>query len=379
MKLTHLLGAGLLVAAGNSAFALDFVRQTQVINGNSVVTDQTVESMQGQTVKGRVTSTTLTSDLSIFQLWASYTDASSITSMLKLDEKSIGTFLPKVSITTASEDPHIPTRTRADRPYSMTVSVSGMLSGASVPDYAQRILFGRGYKEYSTVTLAPTGVTGLYPNSNVYYSNGTYSITGIYQQLPGGMATNAVGAETFTASIQPEAGTTLGQLASAEVIVWPVASSAIIGIESGRRYFGFPKTGNIILTNAYPTSTTYAQIYKGSERLGTVGIVIPDSTRVYNTDTPQNATISTLDLESLSEQLPEDGIYTVTRIETSPSSGLALLTLEDESGSRLVPADAGPTLRALRAAGIQSLPVSLVCQFDPLLGTLVAFDTVEEA
>ena len=176
MKLTHLISAGLLAAAGNTAFALDFVRQTQVIDGNSVVTDQIVTSMEGQKVAGTVTSAAMTSDLSIFQLWASYTDTNSMMSMLKLDEKSIGTFLPKVSITTVSEDPHVPTRTRADRPYSMTVSVSGMLSGASVPDYSQRIQFGRGFKEYSPVTFAPTGVTGVYPDSTVYFANGTYTI-----------------------------------------------------------------------------------------------------------------------------------------------------------------------------------------------------------
>jgi hypothetical protein len=320
-KRIHLITAGLLAAASHSASALDFVRQTQVIDGTSVVTDQIVTSMQGRTVSGTVTSAALTSDLSVFQLWASYTDVNSTTSMLKLDEKSIGTYLPKVAITTFSEDPHVPTRTRADRPYSMTVSVSGMLSGASVPDYSQRIQFGRGYKEYSTVTFAPTGVTGLYPNSNVYYANGTYSITGIYQQLPGEMATNAVGAETFTASIQSGAGSALGELAGAEVTIWPVASSAIIGIESGRRYFGFPQKGNIILTNAYPTSTTYAQIYKGSESLGTAGIVIPDTTRTYDTDVPQSTTISTLDLETLSEQLPEDGEYTVEVLTVTPFNG----------------------------------------------------------
>jgi hypothetical protein len=175
--------------------------------------------------------------------------------------------------------------------------------------------------EYPPVTFAQTGETGVCPDSKVYYANGTHTITNNSQQLPGELATNAVGAETFTASIQSASGAALNQLASAEVVVWPVASAALIGIESGQRYFGFPKTNNNIITNAYPTSTTYAQIYKGQESLGTVGIVIPDSTREFDTDTPQNATISSLELESLSEQLPDDGIYTVEVLTVTPFNG----------------------------------------------------------
>lgn len=333
MRATPLLVIALIVTGSTLASALDFVRQTQVLNGNSVVTDQTVTSTTGQTTNGTVTSAAMTSSLSIFQLWASYTDANSVITMLKLDEKSLGTFLPTVTVTTASEDPYVPTRTRADKPYSVTVKVSGMLSDPTYPDYARRILLGRGYKEYSPVTFAPTGVVGTYSNSSVYYANGTFATTGIYQQLPGLSATDAAGAETFTASIQPEANSSNSQVADGEVVVWPVGSATITGIENGAKYLGMPQSGIVSLTNAYPKSTTYVQIYKGTESLGTVGVLIPNSTVEYSTTLPKSTTISSLDLESLSSQFPTDGQYTVEVLTVTPFNGgaperLAYVTFE---------------------------------------------------
>lgn len=75
---------------------------------------------------------------------------------------------------------------------------------------------------------------------------------------------------------------------------------------------------------------------------------------------------------------PQDGIYTVTHIDANPSSGIALLTLQDGEGDRLVPADAGPLFRALRDAGVQRLPITIEAWFTDF-GTLASFTLVEEA
>src|SRR6476660_5506496 len=142
-----------ILALGTSlGSAFDFVRPMQVINGVSIVSDMEATYSIGQvTARGQVAADRLSATASIFQLWASYTKADNTLAIVKLDEKTVGTFLPTVAIATSSEDPYVPTCTRADRPYTVSVSVSGLLSGASDPAYSKSVLLKRGYQIYSPV------------------------------------------------------------------------------------------------------------------------------------------------------------------------------------------------------------------------------------
>lgn len=313
-----------LIGFGSSlASALDFVRQIQVIDGATVVVDMDAANSNGlESATGEVTSSALVASNSVFQLWAAYTQADNTTAIIKLDEKSVGTYLPTVSITTSSEDPFVPTCTRADRPYSYTISVSGMLTGATDPGYTKTVLTTRGYKLFSPVTQAPSGVADNYSRMQDLYANGTYS-SEVYQQLPGASPTAAMGAENITAWIQPAAGSISRQLAVAEVLIWPVASATITGITEGERYLGFPQSGVMTLVNLYPRSTTYAQIYKGRQTLGTTGTIIPNTITSYGAGSeaplqPQSTTVSTISLDTVSDVLKEDGVYTIEILTVTP-------------------------------------------------------------
>ena len=292
-----------------------FIRQINTFGGVNVTSDIQVFSDIGE-----VTSGMLTADTSIFQLYTTYAKIDNTTELLKLDEKTVGTFLPRVTIQTFSEDPHVPTCTRADKTYGVTVKVRGLLTGDLIPSYAKTILVGAGYKCYSPITFTPTGDAGNYADSWVYRTNGTFTDAAVIQRIPGGSPTLAVGAESFSAYIIPGSGTNLGQLATAEVIVWPVAIAAIEGIEAGKTYSSLPQNGTVVLRYAYPRSTTYAQIYKGPQQLGTAGMTIPSTIKTYgsngdNSEVPQNATMP---IEPLSTFIKEGGEYTIEVLTITP-------------------------------------------------------------
>ncbi len=303
-----------LILGSTLAPAKDFIRQIQLIGNSTVVVDLPVSG-----VKGEVTSKALTSDLSIFQLYATHTRADKSTELLKLDEVTVGTFLPEVTITTSSEDTHVPTTTRADRPYTVDIRVSGLLDGESVPDYARTIYLGRRYKLYSPEAYTPNGVQGDYEDVQLFQSNGTFTDS-IVQRLPATKPKRAVGEETFTAYVHPDADPSAAELASGTVIVWPAGTATINGIYSGATYNGTPSNASITLEDAYPRSTTHAQIYKGPDALGTQGEVLEETVRTYGTgdnipDVPQNTQIP---LSDLGKYITEDGEYTIGVYTVTP-------------------------------------------------------------
>jgi hypothetical protein len=310
------LGAWMLPLQPADSF--EFIRQSRLYNGVVVTTDFPLGSLAGE-----ILSAPLEAELTVFQLYSSQKDANGLTQISKLDEKSVGTFLPEVSIEMKSEDPYMPTTTRADRPYQVAVSIKGLAVDSSFPDYAKTVSLKRGYKLYSPLSYSPNGTKGDYADSHVFRSNGTFTEPSVYQQIPDGTPTQAIGAENFSAYLLPEANQNYAQLASAEVIIWPVGSAGIVGIEDGAKYNGIPSKGSITLLNAYPRSTTYAQVYKGRPMLGTQGRTIPGTVRTYGAapdspNLPQSASVP-IPLKSL--PFDEDGPYTIEVLTVTPFSG----------------------------------------------------------
>jgi hypothetical protein len=303
----------LLTATCAAASASDFIRQIQMINNALVVTDFPVFNSSGE-----VMSRALDADLSVFQLYAEHVKSDGSVEILKLDEKSVGTFLPEVTLETFSEDPHVPTRTRADQPYGVRVTVGGLLDGEMIPDYAKSIILERRYRLFSPETYLFNGMEGEYDESQIIQQNGTFVDSQIFQLLPAISPIRALGEETFTACVHPEAGASLAELTSATVTVWPVATARIDGIHEGALYRNTPVSGSYILKDAYPSSRTYAQIYEGPANLGTVGAVIENSVVEYggNGETvPQNAQVV---LGDFSEHITKGGTYTIEVITVTP-------------------------------------------------------------
>lgn len=302
-----------LLASTGVLHAADFIRQIQTVNGVSVIYDMSLANDQGS-----VTSKPLTADSAVFQLWATTTGTNNTTTLVKLDEKAVGTFLPQVTVQALSEDPYSPARTRADKPYGMRIIVAGMSTLSSVPDSLKKVQVGRSYKLYDTTTFSPNGSSGTYADTFLFRENGTFTDNAILQRLPVNMPTKAVGEESFTVYLHPDAGTPQAELGKASVQIWPVAEGKIQNIIAGKTYNAPPRDGNIIVKDAYPKSVTYAQIYKGKQLTGTIGTPLPNAVVSHNAAVPQQVPLVFTDLDNL---VTDDGEYTIEVLTITPFNG----------------------------------------------------------
>lgn len=357
MKTTSSFAAALLLgAAVLPASAVDFVRQIQLVHGQSVVYDLPVTGTTGE-----VLSKPLEGDGAILQLYAfedetynpwSLLDANvgnlvnanvSLDSHLLdldvlgihldiilggsgdpppvaklLDEVAIGTYLPEATVTLRSEDPYTPPRTRADRPYSFKLSARKLADPADPRGGITKLRVDRDFKLYHPELHVPypNGVgQGSYDESYEFQRNGDFSDPTVYQSLPYERPTKAIGEETFTARVPM--GTTGAQVAigSATIQIWPVSEATVENIVAGARYIAVPAGARVVCKDLYPDSVTYAQIYQGQPALGKVGKIIGSSVVSYNTFEPQNAV---LPLSVTESDLGADGTYTIEVLTTTP-------------------------------------------------------------
>lgn len=303
----------LLLATAAPTFGADFIRQIQIVNGQTVIYDLPIA---GDT--GEVMSKPIPSSSAVFQLYTQVT-ADNKTTLLKLDEKTVGTYLPTVTAQILSEDPAVPARTRADKPYGISLTISGLqTAGANVPAYASQVQVRRSYKLYDPATRAPSGAGGEYLDSFTFRQNGGFTDNAVLQRLPVEKPTKAMGEESFTVYTHPDASSVQGTLAKATVKIWPVAVAEITGIEDNKIYLGAPTTGSVKLTDLYPKSSTYVQVYKGAPTLGKVGTILPASALTYNSTEPQNAMLA---LSDLGKGVSDDGTYTVEVMTITPFNG----------------------------------------------------------
>lgn len=300
-----------LIALAGIASASDFIRQIQTINGATVISDIPVS-----TDKGSVQSKPLTADSAIFQLYALEKGPNNTQTLKKLDEKTVGTFLPVVSVQALSEDPYFPARTRADRPYGIRISISGLQADSpNVPAWAKTIQVSRAYKLYDPATYLATGNAGTYADTFTFTGNGVSTASAILQQLPGDRPTKVSGEESFTAYLNPGSNQPASELSKATIQIWPVADAEILNLEDGKVYRELPKNGSLAIKDLYPKSVTYAQLYKGPKVIGTTGTPLPSTVVSHDTYLPQNAYLALTDLDQL---LTDDGEYTMEVLTITP-------------------------------------------------------------
>jgi len=298
----------LLAARGGCA---DFIRQIQTVNGATVIYDIPIANDSGTVNSQPITSATAT-----FQLYTTVPGANNTTKLVKLDEKATGTYMPTVTLQATSEDPHVPARTRADRPYGMNLKVEGMQTDPAVPDYVKSVRMNRSYALYDAVSYQPNGTAGEYADAFSFYQNGSYQ-SAVTQRLPVASPTKAVGEESFTVYTRTSSGAIQSQLAKATIKVWPVATAEISGIEQDQLFTSAPKNGTLMVKDIYPGAKIYAQIYKGAEVLGTIGTILPSTAVAYSdtVEVPQNQALVIGDLESF---VSTDGDYTIEMLTITP-------------------------------------------------------------
>ena len=349
-----------LFLSGAFVYAVDFVRQIQVVNGQTVVYDTPIGNKTGD-----LRSKPITGNGAIFQLYA-YTDStlspftvadanlgSALHANVSLDshlmdvnllgiqldlflgnpsdasylpkllsEKAVGTYIPEAQIVLTSKDTYYPPRTRADQPYDVNISVAKLPdpTSAQIPAGAPtKVAVQRSYKLYDPTLYVPAANgsgQGVYSLGLDLTMNGTFSIPAQYQQLPGAQPTKAVGEETVSASVQIGTGASAtAKVASATIQVWPVATATIHNIPVNAKFMNVPENIQATLTDLYPDSVTYARIYAGLPSVGANGNTVGSSVISYNTYSPQNAVVP---LTNLSDFIDKDGMYTIEVVTITP-------------------------------------------------------------
>lgn len=243
------------------------------------------------------------------------------TGLYFLDRKVIGHYLPTASIVVQTGDWYHdwfnsgqPKRTRADKPYQLQITVSGLVSDPAAPAAAKQVLYSHVGQNYNT-SYTP-GSNSEYVISSFNMGNQSPSYTPVYTRLTPMAPTKAMGIETFTiSSLTDETVTESSILAEEMLVVWPVTEGEISGIENGMAIRdGLP---NIVIQykDLYPLSYTYVQIYQGAPQLGRSGSVFGGSIRWHNTIVPQSEVVS---IENWEDMIPVDGQYTIEVVTLTP-------------------------------------------------------------
>lgn len=234
-----------------------------------------------------------------------------------LDKKVLGFYLPKATVRVVSQDPAIPVRTRADKPYQLQITTSGMTTDADAPLSAQKVLFTHTGINFTGKYVQGDNVE--YLMNSFYTGNVSPSYTPVYTRLVPMAPTKAMGIERFTVSSLSDSGTsTTSILASQQLIVWPVTEATVTGVIEGETIKDFLPNLRIELKDLYPKSTTYVQMYRGAPALGTLGDVILSTLRVHDTVVPQNEIITLTNWDNF---LVDDGVYTLEVITETPFDG----------------------------------------------------------
>lgn len=297
-----------LLAQNGSTFT-NFIRQVQLPSG--------VEWDVGVAASGAVLSPlAIDPGGARFELWT--VKASPLTEYL-LDSRYVGTYVPLGQVTVRSEDPYatIP-RTRADRPFWVDVSINGLLSDPGAPDAAKNIKFLHHVQSYGaggTGVSIDRSLATL--NSQVMMTqNGVQTLTYVVNSVPGADRAKVRGEERFTLFSLPDYQVPQGsQLGSQFIQIWPVADGSMAGITNNQMIrFSLPII-TVTLNDLYPSSHTYAQVYKGAPRLGATGVIVPGSSLVINDTIPVSRVLTLTGYDMIFD---EDGQWTMELLTETP-------------------------------------------------------------
>jgi hypothetical protein len=250
-----------------------------------------------------------------FELWTVHSETFS---SYLLSSTYVGTYTPMAGVTITSEDlaAAIP-RTRADRPFQVTVNVEGLLSGADDPAASKSVKFLHHVQSYGVggtgENIDPTQAILLEQVS--INTNGTRTLTFQINAVPNADRSKVRGEERFSVFSLEDYQAPESQVAAETIQIWPVADGSIAGISQGQfvRYM-LPQV-TLTVNDLYPSSTTYAQVYKGNAALGTVGKIIPGSAVTINDSIPQDRVLILEDYDAIFD---EDGRWTMELLTVTP-------------------------------------------------------------
>ncbi len=250
-----------------------------------------------------------------FELWTvnNVTAASYL-----LDSRYVGAYVPAANVTISSEDPYaVLPRTRADRPFTVKVTVGGLITNdPTAPEAATKLNFLHHVQSYGTgngVGIDRTQAT-LSTNQEIN-TNGTFTYSYTINTIPGANRAKIRGEERFSAFSLEDYQAPPLQLGSQYIQIWPVADASIAGMTSGQLVRFKAPALTLTLNDLYPDSCTYAQVYLGSPQLGKTGTIVPGSSIIINDTVPQSRTLNLQDYDSA---FTDDGTWTMEILTKTP-------------------------------------------------------------
>jgi hypothetical protein len=253
-----------------------------------------------------------------FELWTMKSSSDTGLTKYPLESCYVGTYIPVAMVKIRSQDNSSAiVRTRADRPFYVDVTLSGLLNGATDPEPSKSVKFLRHVQSYG---VGGTGVgidrsqATLLSQSSIT-TNGTQTLTYALTSIPGANRSKIRGEERFSVFSLEDYQAPESQIAAQFIQVWPVADGTISGIANNQSIkFTLPAV-TLALNDLYPFSTTYAQVYKGNPVLGTSGEIVPGSALVINDSIPVSRVLSLTNYDSV---FTSDGRWTMEILTVTP-------------------------------------------------------------
>jgi hypothetical protein len=313
MKTIHLYSILLWVAGCSCAIAqtyTNYLRQTQMPAGVTWDASSTVASSGTQ-----LSALAINPGGARFDLWTIY--SSSPIKEYLLMTKYVSSYTPISDVVIRSEDPY-PTirRTRADRPFWVDITTTGLLSGATDPAASKSVTFLRHVQSYG---VGGTGV-GIDRTQAILHSqasitqNGLQTLSYAVNAVPGGDRAKIRGEERFSVFSLEDYQAPASQLDSLFIQIWPVADGSIAGIANGSLIrYALPQL-TITMNDLYPSSSTYLQYYQGDPVLGTTGRILPWSLNI--SDSLPTSQVKTLD--GYDNFFDSDGRWTIELLTVTP-------------------------------------------------------------
>ncbi len=313
MKTSHLLGFAVSLLATGTSYSQtysNFIRQTQYPSG--VQWDATVAATGSQ-----LSALAIDPGGAKFDLWTVL--STPLTNYL-LSSVYVGTYIPVASVTVASADTTgIIPRTRADKPFTVTITVSGLRSGATDPEPSKSVKFLRHVQSYGAtgtgINLDRTQATLLTQSSIT--TNGSQTFTYALTSVPGANRAKVRGEERFSIYSLEDYQAPESQIDSKFIQVWPVTDAAIAGIATNDLIKTTMPQLTLTHNDIYPGGTVYTQIYKGNPVLGTTGTVIEGSSWVNTSELPESKTL-VVPGGKYDRLVETDGRYTIETLISTP-------------------------------------------------------------
>ena len=249
-----------------------------------------------------------------FDLWTVSSDGP--TSYL-LRSTYVGT-IPVATVAIRSEDTtsEIP-RVRADRPFYVDVTLTGLLAGDTAPLPCKSIKFIRYLQSYGAggTDSGIDRTQATMQTSSSITTNGAQTLTFFRTMIPCPDLSKVRGEERFTAWSLADSQAPESVLASQYIQVWPVADGTIAGITANQPVRYALPTVTLTCNDLYPFSTTYAQVYKGTvQPPGATGAILPGAF-IVNDSVPQN---KVLILRKYDAVFDADGVWTMELVTKTP-------------------------------------------------------------